>query len=187
MAKLYTILFSFLFPLLVMAAEPGTPGNPTNPDSLAMIDVDGHARCTTHVKINCTTRTLTLSAHQDLLFTGTSEDITPLWSTGQTVHSITVTPPGSWTWDATGLTCDHLSMAVSYDESFFTGQINITGPPGICAGNDNVELNVSTGGYNFEIFNWNPANSNLTPITVDEPGLYTLTVQDAFFCPFSDN
>jgi hypothetical protein len=186
MAKLYITLFSFLFPLLAFATAHDFPENTTDPDSAAMMGVDGHARCTTHVKINCTAHTLTLSAHQDFLFTGASENITAPWSTGQNAHQIIVTPPGTWSWDPTGFTCDHVVTQVTYSETFFLGQIDITGPPGICAGQQGVELNVNTQGYNFDDYTWTPANNPLTPITIDQPGNYSLIVHDAYGCPFAD-
>lgn len=188
MAKLYTFLMLvFCLPAAtLLASETDPPNNPTHPDSAAIADMEGHLRCTTHVKINCMTKTIELSAHLDHLFTGLSEPASPTWSTGVTQHKIIVVPPGSWSWDVTGFGCDHITTAVEYDDPFFMGQIDITGPPGICSGEQFVTLNVNTQGYNFENYTWSPSNDPLSPIIVDQSGTYALTVYDGMGCPFMD-
>ncbi len=186
MAKLYTFLLILICPLSIFAFNNDFPTHPTDPDSAAMMPVEGHERCTTHVKVNCTTRTIELTAHVDFLFTGATMEVVAPWSTGQNVHKIIVTPPGSWSWDVTGFGCDHITTLVDLDGTFFNGQIDVTAPPAICSGQQSVEINVNTQGYTFDEYNWTPSNDPLTPITVTQAGTYSLLVRDDFGCPFMD-
>lgn len=154
-------------------------------DSLATGDL-GHLVCTIHQIEDCVSKTITLEAWLQYPFTGIEVPATAPWSTGQNAHKIVVTPPGAWSWDVTGLGCDHYQNAVNITESFFSGPIEINGPNVICIPEE-VDLVVNTQGYNaFSSFTWSPAYDDLSPYPISSPGIYALTVTDAFGCPFSD-
>lgn len=198
MVKIYTKLsLTFVF-LIAMLALPGVgfsrvsgnPADPNNPDSLGRRGLGplGHLECNIHLDTNCVTKTVTLEAWIDYTFTGVSVPVTVPWSTGVTAHKIIVTPPGSWDWDVTGIGCEpvHQNNFITIDNSFFAGPIDIIGPPAICPF-EIVTLTVNTQGYSpFNSFQWNPDNGELSPFEISAPGIYSLTVTDAFGCPFTD-
>jgi hypothetical protein len=195
MTKIYTNLYFrkyvtyllLLLPVLGYSRSVGGPEDPTNPDSLAKKQL-GHLECNVHTDTNCVTHMVTLEAWIDYTFTGVSLPVTVPWSTGQTAHKILVTPPGTWSWDVTGVGCEsnHQYNFITLDESFFAGPIDIVGPSAICPF-EIVTLTVNTNGYNsLSTFEWNPGADDLTPYPIDQPGTYSLTVTDAFGCPFTD-
>lgn len=208
MEKIYTTCFfqkAFLFFFLalpVLGLARGSEGveDPTNPDSLAnkylaLTNPDsleskkvGHLECNIHQIINCTTQTVTLEAWIDWTFTGLSEMVVVPWNTGVTAHKIVVTPPGYWEWDVTGIGCEssHWNNTLTLTNTFFDGPLEIEGPAAICPF-EQVELTVNTQGYSpFNSFQWSPVNTELEPFPIDAPGTYSLTVTDAYGCPFTD-
>ncbi|MBL7829193.1 MAG: hypothetical protein JNJ57_21340, partial [Saprospiraceae bacterium] len=201
MTKIYTncsffrviLLIFTMMPLALLAGSPGSPDPvtlPTDPDSLINQNQPlGHLECNIHTDTNCVTHMMGLEAWIDYTFTGVSIPVTVPWSTGQTAHKIFVTPPGTWSWDVTGIGCEpvHQNNFITIDGSFFLGPLEIEGPPAICPF-EIVELTVNTNGYDeFVDFDWNPDGDDLSPYTIQAPGTYTLTVWDAFSCPFTDS
>lgn len=182
MNKIYTLLFFFIFTTTLLANN-GTPEPPQDSISTRQL---GHQRCTTFVKINCVDRSVQLSAWQVTL-SGAQTAETVNWDNGSNAHQITVTPPGSWDWDDSGYGCDHHVTQVSLDDAFFNGVIDITGPQALCYAAGDATLEVNTQGYNFTNFDWQPEGDQLTPNVVSEPGTYTLSVFDAYGCPFMDS
>lgn len=179
-----------LLPLAGFSRVLNGPDDPTHPDSTqAELGPLGHLECIVYSDTNCTDKTLVLEAWIHYTFTDVSLPVTVPWSTGQVAHKIIVTPPGYWYWDATGIGCElvHQLQYITINQSFFNGPIDIMGPPAICPFEE-VELTVNTNGYTeFSDFDWNPDFDDLTPITISTPGTYTLTVSDAFGCPFTDS
>ena len=176
-----------VLPMLGFSRSWGGPDDPTNPDSLARKQL-GHLECNVHTDTNCVTHMVTLEAWIDYTFTGVSLPVTVPWSTGQVAHKIFVTPPGTWNWDVTNIGCEsnHQNNFITLPGSFFGGPIDIVGPSAICPF-EIVTLTVNTNGYNeLSTFEWDPGADDLTPYTVDQPGTYSLTVTDAFGCPFTD-
>jgi len=198
MIKIYTKLpFQKVF-LIILLALPcigfarvsGGLGDPTKQDSLGRRGLGplGHLACNVHVDTNCVTKNIFLEAWIDYTFTGVSMAVTVPWSTGVTAHKILVTPPGTWSWDPTGIGCEvvHQNTSITVDNTFFAGPIDVLGPAAICPF-ETVELTVNTQGYSpFNSFQWSPDFSDLTPYPIDNPGIYSLTVTDAFGCPFTD-
>ncbi|MBK6995312.1 MAG: proprotein convertase P-domain-containing protein [Lewinellaceae bacterium] len=66
----------------------------------------GHCQPIIAVEYNCSEGTIELSAYVSWLFTGVLEPIEANWSTGETAYKIIVSPPGTWTWDASGTGCE---------------------------------------------------------------------------------
>ncbi|HNG89384.1 MAG TPA: hypothetical protein PK858_04245, partial [Saprospiraceae bacterium] len=93
----------------------------------------GHLKCVVDTVINCTNRTVTLSAFLESLFTGERTAVTAPWSTGATAHSIIVSAAGIYSWNTAGYTCDHFNNTVEINE-FFGGTITLTGPAAKCPG-----------------------------------------------------
>jgi hypothetical protein len=190
---LKTLIFILLaMPTMVFSRIIGGPDDPTNPDSLTKAPLSplGHLECNIHTDTNCVTHVITLEAWIDYLFTGVSMPVTVPWNTGVTAHKIFVTPPGTWNWDVTGIGCEstHWNNSITLDNVFFDGPIDIIGPLAICPF-ESVELTVNTQGYSpFSSFNWTPANPDATlqPYIINGPGTYSLTVTDAYGCPFTD-
>ena len=113
MNKLYTnysILCSFFLLMLLPTtgawAKNGEPATTTNPDSLAKANEMGHLKCIVEPDTNCVTRQIALEAWIEYSFTGVKQAVTVPWNTGQVAHKIIVTPPGSWSWDVTGIGCE---------------------------------------------------------------------------------
>ncbi|MDX1911478.1 MAG: hypothetical protein SFV22_08345, partial [Saprospiraceae bacterium] len=140
MTKRYTLfhlillLALFVIPNLLSAnnGEPGSGMQPrrlTKADSLAI--AMGHCNPVTIPEVDCATRTVTLSAYINWLFTGIQEPVVANWNTGQVAHKITVTPPGLWNWDASNTGCEPNHWNTDYDQqgAFFLGPLIITGPP----------------------------------------------------------
>jgi CHU_C Type IX secretion signal domain len=164
------------------------PDDPTDPDSLLALGPLGHLSCIIIVDTNCATQTLTLEAWIVYSFSGQAVPVTVDWTTGVTAHKIIVPVPGGWGWDTTPFTCEHNHNSNTFEtfSGYFPGGIDILGSTAICPFED-LELTVNTQGYNeFSSFQWNPDNSDLTPITVNQPGVYSLTVTDAYGCTHTD-
>ncbi|HMX41267.1 MAG TPA: hypothetical protein PKD78_13100, partial [Saprospiraceae bacterium] len=145
----------------------------------------GHLKCVVDTVINCTNRTVTLSAFLESLFTGERTAVTAPWSTGATAHSIIVSAAGIYSWNTAGYTCDHFNNTVEINE-FFGGTITLTGPAAKCPGTtDSLLVNI-TPPYDFPQFEWAPPNPSgtLTPYEINVPGTYTVTVVDEMGCPF---
>lgn len=161
-------------------SSPGLPNMKSNPA--------GHCMAITIADTNCLTKTVELSAFVYYLFTGMYEPLSVLWSSGQTAHKIIVSAPGSWSWDAsvTGCETNHWHTEYTLSGEFFAGNLSIQGPGAVCNG-DTASLVVSSGGYNFPTFSWNPANpsGNISPYQTANAGTYALQVSDAMGCPFS--
>ena len=163
-------------------------GGPEDPaDSLANKEL-GHLSCTIFADTNCVTKMIVLEAWITYSFSGVSEPVTVPWITGEVAHKIFVTPPGTWTWDVSSYTCEHYhnTNSFTFDHGFFDGPLEILGTSFLCP-DEAIELNVQTNGYDgFSSFQWSPDYDVLTPVIVDLPGIYALTVTDAFGCPFTD-
>ncbi len=198
MTKIYTkfpfltvlLLTLLALPCIGFSRAAGEPGGPSDPDSLGRRGLGplGHLECNIHTDTNCVTKMVALEAWIDYTFTGVSVPVTVPWSTGVTAHKIIVTPPGTWSWDVTGIGCEpvHQNNFITIDNSFFAGPIDIIGPPAICPF-EIVTLTVNTQGYSpFNSFQWSPDNDQLSPFEISQPGIYSLTVTDAFGCPFTD-
>lgn len=195
MTKLYTdcslrkflILCLLALPVIGFSRVIGGPDNNTNPDSVWLSPL-GHLECNIHTDTNCVTKMIQLEAWIDYTFTGISQPVTVPWSNGVTAHKIIVTPPGTWSWDVTGIGCEpvHQNNFITIDNGFFSGPIDILGPLAICPF-EQVELTVNTLGYTaFSDFTWSPAFDEFSPYPINLPGTYKLTVTDAFGCPFTD-
>ncbi len=196
MKKIYTInllqkallCLVFLLPATVFSRTFSDPDDPTNPDSLLALGPLGHLSCIIIADTNCATQTLTLEAWIVYSFSGQAVPVTVDWTNGMTAHKIIVPVPGGWGWDTTPFTCEHNHNSNTFEtsSSFFPGGLDILGSTAICPF-DELELTVNTQGYNeFSSFEWSPANDNLSPITVNQPGIYALTVTDAFGCTHRD-
>lgn len=108
--------FFYLFLYLVFAISPvlvqGSPRPFGNPPAVQQGAQDstkallGHCQPVIVAAYNCAEGTIELSAFVAYLFTGQFEPQVPLWSTGETAHKITVTPPGTWSWDASDTGCE---------------------------------------------------------------------------------
>ncbi|TNE62853.1 MAG: hypothetical protein EP344_04665, partial [Bacteroidetes bacterium] len=146
--------------------------------------VDGHAACEIEETINCIDKTVTLAAFIKNNFAGGQTPLVVDWSTGETAHSIVVTPPGFYQYDASPFNCDHFRNFTTID-AFFTGTLEILGPPAFCPGIP-VDLTVNTDGYDFADFQWTPnISDDLTPVTINGPGTYSIQVTDDLGCPYN--
>lgn len=97
-----------LFPLCLQAA-PLPTGNPPSIQQGGQDSIQallGHCQPFIEKKYNCSEGTVELSAFVSWLFTGQTDPITAVWSNGVTAHKIVVTPPGTWSWDATITGCE---------------------------------------------------------------------------------
>lgn len=181
------LLVLLALPALVFSRPIGGPEDPGNPDSLAQNPL-GHLSCIIHADTNCVDHTVTLEAWASYLFTGIEEPLTAAWSTGETAHKIVVSPPGTWSWDASNVGCEpvHQFNTITMDNGFYTGTLDIIGENTSCPLN-NASLIVNSQGYTaFSSFQWSPAYNQLTPRPVTQFGDYALTVTDALGCIFTD-
>lgn len=201
MTKRYTffrvILFSlFVIPSLLKAngtlptGNPlvGEPGNPAQTDSIAK--VLGHCNPIVMPVVNCATHTIELGAFIQYTFTGVLDPVVADWSNGQNAHTISVTPPGAWSWDASQSGCEPAHWANEYEQngSFFLGTIDLTIDRPFCHdGFSYIYLN-SVPEYDFPTYTWTPASggSGISPYEVSAPGLYHLSLKDDMGCPFED-
>ena len=175
----FLVLVLLVLPALLFARLNEGPDDP-NPDSLKQESL-GHLFCIIRSDTDCITKTVTLEAWGYYFFTGVSQEITVPWSTGVTAHKIIVEPPGVWSYDAAGIGCElvHQFNQVTYDSAFFSGPLTIEGPSTVCT--PNPVLTVNTFGYNaFTSLQWNTNYGFITPYSIPGPGLYALTVTDAF-------
>lgn len=175
----------FLFSADITSGEPGF-GKNTEPesDTLAAKNSEGHLACVIVPTVNCTDQTVTLGAFLHFNFTGVSTPVTVSWSTGQVAQKITVPGGAVYSYDDTGLGCDHHLSSILLPP-FFPGGLDIVAPPTICHDNF-AELIVESDGYVFDDFTWSPPYGNLTPYPVANAGTYSLTVTDQLGCTFTD-
>lgn len=158
---------------------------PTTEDSILQTveSPDGHLRCVTKKTINCQDKTVTLGAFLET-FSGQQTPLEVTWTTGEIAQKIIVTDAGTYSWDATGLGCDHFLMNATIGD-FFDGALSISGPPAICPGYT-VDITVNTDGYTFSDYTWNPPSiTDLSPITITGPGNYAITMIDDLGCPYT--
>jgi len=179
------ILCLGMLPTLALAFDPG---DPPPADSLA-----GRGHCKAQVRLDtiCATQEITISAYIFWTWTGVLQPVVGTWNTGQVAHKITVAPPGTWSWDPTGTTCEeyHWGNEVTLDFPFFEGPVEISGPTGICPNEAFIELNTNLNYYSyFEQLDWSPENpaGDFEPFPVSQGGTYGLTVTDALGCTSSD-
>lgn len=166
-------------------------GDPTRPDSLARL---GHCTTVIVADTNCATHKVTLSAFVDWTFTGIRQPVVPIWSNGLAAHKISVSPPGTWSWDANGTSagsCEpwHSFNSITIEGSFFEDSIDIMGPTSLCDYDDPQELTTNINGYSeFIDFVWSPPNPAgiAEPYPISGPGTISLMVTDAFGCMTSD-
>jgi subtilisin-like proprotein convertase family protein len=107
-AHLFLHLVFAISPFLLQASTLPT-GNPPSVQQGAQDSTKallGHCQPIIIKTYNCSEGTIELSAYVSLLFTGQLEAQVVLWSTGDTAHKITVTPPGTWSWDASYTGCE---------------------------------------------------------------------------------
>ncbi|MFN0034106.1 MAG: hypothetical protein ACKVUS_03500 [Saprospiraceae bacterium] len=174
-----------MLPLWASAREIAVP----DPDSLSRLM--GHCSTMTVIDTNCATHTITLSAYIYWTWTGVQQPLSPPWSNGITAHKITVEPPGTWSWSATSHTCEiwHAYNEITLDKPIFETNIDIIGSTVICPEAGYAELTTNANGYSdFEEFTWTPPNPDgvLEPYPISGPGVYSLTVMDAFGCTSTD-
>ncbi len=206
MAKRYTFfriipLFAlFVIPLLLRGnTEPnGGPAsgnllntNPAHLDSITEALRLGHCNPVTVATVNCVTKTVVLSAFVRWAFSGAMDPYISTWSTGEVAHSITVDPPGAWSWDPSATGCEPYHWANTYNQpgDFFEGLLDITGEPFCGDGVIHLTVTPPDDEYHFVNYNWTPdgnGSGGLSPFEVSEPGLYSLTVIDQLGCPFTD-
>lgn len=194
MVKFYKRYFAFR---LLIAAFVSLPlvasASPWRglPESDSLASLLGHCSTTIVVDTNCLTHELTLSAFIDWTWTGVHQPMSPLWSNGVSAHKIVVTPPGTWSWDAAGATCEiwHTFNEVTFTSSFFNDSIRISGPTAFCPNDGSLDLTLNINGYAlFDELVWSPENptGEYEPYTVTAGGTYSVSVTDAFGCKSSD-
>ncbi|MDO8366716.1 MAG: gliding motility-associated C-terminal domain-containing protein [Saprospiraceae bacterium] len=181
-------LLTFCFLLLPFLSLANNPGDSTNPDSLAN---RGHCKAVIEIDTLCGTHEITISAFIYWTFTGVHQPVVVTWSNGLHAHKITVAPPGTWSWDPTGTTCEeyHWANGVTFDLGFFDGPVDLTGPTALCPVDDYVEISNNLNYYSsFTSLVWSPPNpaGDFEPYPVTEPGTYGITVVDVFNCMTSD-
>jgi len=102
-----------------------------------------------------------------------------LWSNGQTTSAILVITPGTYTVtltnSATGCTSTG-SITANVLPSPTTG---ITGTSSLCQGQNGT---LSATGGPFSSYAWSPTGQNTPNITINSPGIYTLTVTNSGGC-----
>jgi hypothetical protein len=194
MIKHYTkfILIAFIFlwkSLGVMAENDAPPGNPTDPDSLSQLR--GHCKAQVRLDTNCLTQEITISAYVYWTWTAVLQPVVANWSTGQQAHKISVVPPGTWSWDPAGTTCEeyHWETGTTLDLPFFEGPVDLTAPAAICPGEGFVEIQANLNYYShFETLTWSPPNPNgdFESYPVSQAGTYGITVTDTYGCTSSD-
>lgn len=191
--RLITFFALFVAPSLLCANGEltGNPmnGRPVNTDSTS--SMQGHCIPTTLAEINCVTHTIELSAWITYIFTGQLEPQVVTWSTGQIGHKITVSSPGTWSWDASATGCEpnHWDNNIyNQSGSFFLGTLDILGQPLCQNGTVNLTVFPPDNIYSFANYSWNPPNVQSGPsqFEVTEPGVYLLTVTDQLGCTFTD-
>ncbi len=190
--RLILLLTLFISPYLLGATggPKGNPlnGGPENPDSIAA--QFGHCERIIWADTSCSTQTITLSAYLLNTITHIFQPVIGEWSTGDTAHKITVVPPGTWSFEVSGVNCPPpfiWDTEYTTNSSFFIGPLVITGPSVVCIG-QSYELDVfNPGGIPLPFVDWAPPIiANSLPLTVDAPGTYSLYVEDDFGCPLSD-
>ena len=192
LSRLILPIALFVIPYLSHAnGEPkGNPdiGGSSNHDSTEL--KLGHCNPVTFAVVNCAAHTIELTAYVQYLFSGQLTPWNALWNTGEQGFKITVVPPGAWSWDPSTTGCEPNHWENTYNEpgTFFYGIVDITGPPLCENGSINLTVLPTDSTYHFVDFQWNPSGTDgqLSPHSVDEPGLYTLTLTDQLGCPFLD-
>ncbi len=135
---------------------------------------------------DCVSKTLKLTAFIEITNPPAAPQILPftgLWSNGQVAQSIQVVPPGAWSIETPGCAFPNDNAFFADTKSFFQGPLTIDGPTVLCTG----PILVTAGnGYNFNSFNWFPANphSVISPYEISMPGSYALIANDQYDCQF---
>lgn len=173
----------------LIAGNTGGPDDPTFPDSLSQ--PRGHCKAQVRLDTNCATQEITISAYVYWTWTTVLQPVVATWSTGQTAHKITVIPPGTWSWDPSGTTCEeyHWETETTLNLPFFEGPVELTAPPAICPDQGFVEIEANLNNYShFETLTWSPPNPNgdFEPYPVSQAGTYSITVEDPYGCVSSD-
>lgn len=197
MAKIYTVRFYFqiLLAYLITCSPNRSFTQVLAPvaDDFQTLDsavfgqtaARGHARCELRKIRDCVTKTYTLSAWQ--VQGANQEQVQAAWNTGDFGHSIVVSPPGFFSWDASPFTCDHFLNSTNIPAFFPEATLDILGAQAICPGEE-VVLTLNDDGYPFASYQWNPPPfiPILSPYTVTNPGAYSITVTDLNGCTYTD-
>jgi hypothetical protein len=186
--KCLALLCLLCLPLLSSAKNTGGPLDPIRLDSMAMM---GHCSTMVIIDTNCVTHQLTISAFVYWTWTGVQQPLVALWNNGLTAHKITVSPPGTWSWETAGTSCEpwHAFNSITLDYPFYEDSIEIIGPKAICPTESSIDLTLNINGYSdFETLEWTPANptGEIEPYTVTQSGTYSISVVDAFGCATTD-
>ncbi|MBK8967313.1 MAG: gliding motility-associated C-terminal domain-containing protein [Lewinellaceae bacterium] len=183
MLKLFTPLVFLVCFLFFLVNSIAAQQLPAPLDASGELSPLGHAACIIRETINCTDKTVTLQAFLRNNIGGGETPLVVDWSTGENAHFIVVHPPGTYSYVDAPFNCDHHENFTSI-AAFFEGNLEITGPPAFCLGAVSVDLTVNTGGYIFNEFMWTPnISDDLTPVTVNGPGTYSIQVTDELGCP----
>ncbi|MEO1714705.1 MAG: gliding motility-associated C-terminal domain-containing protein, partial [Bacteroidota bacterium] len=99
------------------------------------------------------------------------------WSTGETTQTIAVTEPGTYGVDVFN-DCSQLFVEVTIEPTPAVEAEVIASAPVLCAG-QGVDLSLATNINGAADILWSTGASNQLSITVEEPGLYSATIQNA--------
>ncbi len=104
---------------------------------------------------------------------------TYLWSNGETVNPITVSTGGLYTVTVTN-TPTGCTKVLEVEPNFIPlPEPEISGPANLCPDNIGI-LEVLGGPYN--LYEWSPGGQSSPQITINGPGIYSVTVTDNFGC-----
>ena len=119
---------------------------------------------------------LSVPCQVSLTPTSTTDIVLSVWSTGDTVNTLVVTEPGSYTVTITD-SCDNTSEStLSLGEGNFVAEPIIQTIPMTPCPDEEIQLVVNS---NIPITDYNWSTGELTDtITVTEPGVYSVTVMD---------
>ncbi len=128
--SLILLLIISVLPVLLQA-NTHSWGHPPGPRSGVQDSTEnllGHCQPIIRKTFNCAEGTIELEAFVIFLFTGQTLPQVVLWSTGETAHKITVSPPGTWSWDASNTGCEvyHYNTSFSLET---LGTFPLTTPP----------------------------------------------------------
>ncbi|MEM1218491.1 MAG: hypothetical protein AAGH79_06250, partial [Bacteroidota bacterium] len=99
------------------------------------------------------------------------------WSTGETTQTIAVTEPGTYGVDVFN-DCSQLFVEVTIAPTPAVEVEVIASSPVLCAG-QSVDLSLVTNINGAADILWSTGTNNELSITIEEPGLYTVTIQNA--------